>query len=113
MSELKTHAALAREISDNAQPPTDPLLETYLEWRGTVLPDPAPTCLRFAPKLVHPNGQYFPAMIALLTRPRTGEPVRGDTAHLSRLERQGQGAGREGGAEDVARPLPGRGRSTG
>ena len=77
MSELKTHAALAREISDNAQPPTDPLLETYLEWRGTVLPDPAPTCLRFAPKLAHPNGQYFPAMIALLSHPRTGEPLGG------------------------------------
>jgi hypothetical protein len=49
MSELKTNAELAREISDNAEPSIDTLLKTYLEWRGTVLPDPAPTCLRFAP----------------------------------------------------------------
>ena len=77
MSELKTNAELARGISDNAQPPIHTLLETYLQWRGTVLPDPAPRCLRFAPKLAHPNGQYFPAMIALLSHPRTGEPLGG------------------------------------
>ena len=77
MREPKTNAELAREISDNAQPPVDSLLEIYLQWRGIVLPDPAPNCLRFAPKLVHPNGQYFPAMIALLSHPRTGEPLGG------------------------------------
>ena len=77
MSEVKTNAGLAREISGNAQPPIDTLLEIYLQWRGTVLPDPAPNCLRFAPKLVHPNGQYFPAMIAMLSHPRTGEPLGG------------------------------------
>jgi hypothetical protein len=77
MREPKTNAELAREISDNAQPPIDTLLESYLQWRGTVLPDPAPACLRFAPKLLHPNGQYFPAMIALLSHPRTGEPLGG------------------------------------
>ena len=77
MSEGKTNAGLAREISGNAQPPIDTLLEIYLQWRGTVLPDPAPNCLRFAPKLVHPNGQYFPAMIAMLSHPRTGEPLGG------------------------------------
>jgi hypothetical protein len=45
MSEVKTNAGLARGISDNAQPPIDTLLEIYLQWRGTLLPDPAPTCL--------------------------------------------------------------------
>ena len=113
MTRPKTNIELARGISDNTQPPIHTLLDTYLQSRGTALPDPAPACLRFAPKLVHPNGQYFPAMIALLSDPRTGEPLGGDTAHLSRLERQGQGAGREGGAEDVAWPLPGRRCSTG
>jgi uncharacterized protein (DUF927 family) len=77
MSELKTNVRLAREISANAQPAIDTLLKIYLQWRGTVLPDPAPACLRFASKLVHPNGQYFPAMIALLSDPRTGEPLGG------------------------------------
>ncbi|HEY1783716.1 MAG TPA: toprim domain-containing protein [Roseiarcus sp.] len=77
MSELKTNVRLAREISANAKPAIDTLLEIYLQWRGTVLPDPAPARLRFAPKLVHPNGQYFPAMVALLSDPRTGEPLGG------------------------------------
>ena len=77
MTEPKTNAELAREIWDNAQPITGTLVETYLRSRGITLPDPAPECLRFAPKLRHPNGQFFPAMIALPTNPKTGEPVGG------------------------------------
>ena len=45
--------------------------------RGITLPDPGPECLRFAPKLRHPNEQFFPAMIALSTHPKTGAPVGG------------------------------------
>jgi hypothetical protein len=77
MSEGKPKAKLAAEIWNNAQPIAGTLVEAYLRSRGITPPEPGPECLRFAPKLVHPNGQYFPAMIALLTHPRTGESVGG------------------------------------
>jgi uncharacterized protein (DUF927 family) len=75
MSERKTNVEFARSILEDAGPGT--LLETYFGSRGITLPDPAPECLRFAPKLPHPNEQYFPAMIAQLTNPKTGVPTGG------------------------------------
>jgi uncharacterized protein (DUF927 family) len=77
MTKRNTKAELAREFWDGAQPVTGTLVEIYLGSRGVTLPDPAPDCLRFAPKLTHANGQYFPAMIAVPTNPRTGEPIGG------------------------------------
>ena len=77
MTKRKTNAELAREIWDSAQPISGTLVEIYLGSRGITLPDPAPDCLRFAPKLTHSNGQFFPAMIALPTNPKTGEPIGG------------------------------------
>jgi uncharacterized protein (DUF927 family) len=77
MSKRKTNLELARDISDDAGPTPDTLVEIYLGWRGISPLDPAPDCLRFSPRLTHPNGQYFPAMIALPTNPKTGEPVGG------------------------------------
>jgi hypothetical protein len=77
MTKRKTNAELAREVWDHAQPITGTLVDAYLQSRGITPPDPAPECLRFSPKLVHPNGQFFPAMIALPTNPKTGEPVGG------------------------------------
>jgi hypothetical protein len=77
MSKGKTNAELAREIWDSAQPIRGTLGEIYLGSRGISPPDPAPDCLRFSPQLTHPNGQYFPAMIALPTNPKTGAPVGG------------------------------------
>jgi hypothetical protein len=77
MSELKTNAELARELWDNAQPVKGTPVEAYLRSRGITPPEPAPECLRFAPKLRHPNEQFFPAMIALPTSPKTGAPVGG------------------------------------
>jgi putative DNA primase/helicase len=53
------------------------LVETYLRSRGITPSDPTPECLRFAAKLRHPNEQFFPAMLALLTNPETGAPVGG------------------------------------
>ena len=77
MSKRKTNAEIACEIMDTARPTPDTLVDIYLGWRGISPLDPAPDCLRFSPKLAHPNGQFFPAMIALPTNPRTGEPVGG------------------------------------
>jgi hypothetical protein len=77
MTKRKTNAELARETWGSAQPITGTLVETYLGSRGISAPDPAPDCLRFSSKLMHPNGQFFPAMIALPTNPKTGEPVGG------------------------------------
>jgi hypothetical protein len=74
---MKTNAELAREVWDGAQPITCTLFEIYLASRGISPPDPAPDCLRFAPRLTHSNGQFFPAMIALPTNPKTGEPTGG------------------------------------
>jgi uncharacterized protein (DUF927 family) len=77
MSELKTNAELAREIWDNARPIVGAPMESYLKSRGITPPDPGPECLRFAPMLRHPNEQFFPAMIARPTNPKTGAPVGG------------------------------------
>ena len=77
MTKRKTKADLADEIWDSAQPIPGTSVEIYLGSRGVSPPDPAPDRLRFAAKLTHPNGQYFPAMIALPTNPKTGEPIGG------------------------------------
>jgi uncharacterized protein (DUF927 family) len=77
MTKRRTKADLAGEIWDRAQPITGTLAEAYLGSRGITTPDPVPDCLRFSPKLTHPNGQFFPAMIALPFNPNTGEPVGG------------------------------------
>jgi hypothetical protein len=77
MTKRKTNTELAREIWDSAQPISGTLVDIYLGSRGISLPDRAPDCLRFAPQLTHPNGQFFPAMIALPTNPKTVEPIGG------------------------------------
>jgi hypothetical protein len=77
MSEPKTNAEVARGIWDNAQPITGTLVEAYLRSRGITLPEPGPEYLRFASRLRHPNGQFFPARIALPTNPKTGASVGG------------------------------------
>jgi hypothetical protein len=77
MSEPKTNAEVARGIWDNAQPITGTLVEAYLRSRGITLPEPGPEYLRFASRLRHPNGQFFPARMALPTNPKTGASVGG------------------------------------
>jgi hypothetical protein len=77
MSEVKTKPRIAREIWGSAQPITGTLVDIYFGSRGISPPYPAPKCLRYAAKLTHPNGQFFPAMIALPTNPKTGEPTGG------------------------------------
>jgi hypothetical protein len=89
MSDVNSNAGLAREIWDNAQPITGTLVETYLRSRGITPPQSGPECLRFAPKLRHPNGQFFPAMIALPIHPTMGTPVGG--IQRTFLSRRGDG----------------------
>jgi putative DNA primase/helicase len=49
------------------------LIESYLKSRGIRLPI-TPT-IRFHPHLKHPSGDYWPAMIALVTRGTDNEPL--------------------------------------
>ena len=77
MTEPNTNAELALEIWDNAQPVKGTPVESYLKSRGITPPEAGPECLRFAPALRHPNEQFFPAMIAMPTSPKTGAPVGG------------------------------------
>ena len=77
MTERKTNAELARDIWAHAEPINDTPVEAYLKSRGLNPTEPGPECLRFAANLRHPDGQFFPAMIALVTNPRTGAPLGG------------------------------------
>jgi uncharacterized protein (DUF927 family) len=77
MIEPPTNTEPARKIWVPAEPITNPLVKAYLRSRGVTLPEPSPECLRFSPRLRHPNEQFFPAMIALPTHPKTGAPVGG------------------------------------
>ena len=67
-------------------PADETLVETYLGKRGiTVTP---PTSLRFHPRLKHPKGDYWPAMIALVTRGEDGTPM---AIHRTYLAYSGSG----------------------
>ena len=119
MTKRKTNADLAGEIKDNAEPITGTLVEIYLGSRGISLPDPAPDCLRFASKLAHPNGQFFPAMIAVPTNPKTGEPIGGiqrtflawtgkGKAQVARNEQKMSLGPTKGGVIRLAEPIEGQ-----
>jgi hypothetical protein len=47
------------------------IVEAYLRSRDLVLPPPP--CLRFLPRLKHPSGQFFPAMVAPVVLSSSGE----------------------------------------
>ena len=71
----------ALSIWRSATPADETLVETYLGKRGiTVTP---PTSLRFHPRLKHPQGDFWPAMIALVTRGLDGEPMAIHRTYLS------------------------------
>ncbi|MBM3380487.1 MAG: virulence-associated protein E [Betaproteobacteria bacterium] len=80
----RTEAALS--IWQAAKPAGGTLTETYLGSRGLRLPA-APT-LRFHPYLVHPCGDSWPAMIALVTRGFDDVPL---AIHRTFLARNGAG----------------------
>ncbi len=65
--------ANALGIWEEAQAAAGSTVETYLRSRGLTLP--IPPSLRVHPRLKHPCGTYWPAMVALVTHAVTGEPV--------------------------------------
>lgn len=67
----RTEAALA--IWRSATSADGTLVETYLVSRGLNLPPP--TRLRFSALLRHPSGNFWPAMIALVTRGADDTPL--------------------------------------
>lgn len=84
-AEPSTTADLARTVWREAEAPAGTLVETYLASRGLALPADAP--LRFHPAC--PRGaERWPAMVALMTDPATGEPC---GVHRTFLARDGKG----------------------
>ena len=107
MTKRKTNAELAREIWDSAQPITGTLVEIYLGSRGISPPDPAPGMPPLRAQAHASERPIFPGDDRAADEPEDRRADRRNPADLPRLERQGQGAGREERAEDVARPLRG------
>ena len=80
----RTEAALS--IWQAAKPAGGTLIETYLGSRGLRLPT-TPT-VRFHPRLKHPSGDFWPAMIVLVTRGSDDAPL---AIHRTFLARNGTG----------------------
>jgi putative DNA primase/helicase len=80
----RTEAALA--IWEAAMPAGCTPVETYLAARGIHLQ--LPTALRFHPRLKHPSGGIWPAMVALVTRGSDDTPL---AIHRTFLARDGGG----------------------
>jgi putative DNA primase/helicase len=80
----RTEAALA--IWQATQPIDGTLAETYLRSRG--LDFASLPALRFHPRLKHPSGGIWPAMVALVTQGESGAPI---AIHRTFLARDGAG----------------------
>jgi putative DNA primase/helicase len=80
--------AFARRIWDESEDAYDTVVDTYLAWRG-LDKIAIPKTIRFHPKLKHPTGLYFPAMVALVTNPVTGEKM--GSIHRTFLRHSGYG----------------------
>jgi hypothetical protein len=80
----RTEAALS--IWQAAKPAGGTLIETYLGSRGLRLP--STPSLRFHPRLKHPSGDSWPAMIALVARGSDDAPL---AIHRTFLARNGAG----------------------
>ena len=76
----------AMAIWSASRPVHGTLVEAYLCARGLTLAPPA--ALRFHPLLKHPSGELWPAMVALVTRGCSGEPV---AIHRTFLTHDGSG----------------------
>jgi hypothetical protein len=77
---------VALSIWQRAKPSNGTLVERYLRSRGLRLP--ATTALRFDAALRHISGDYWPAMIALVTRGEDAAPL---AIHRTFLARDGAG----------------------
>ena len=76
----RTESAL--KIWNASKPAAGSLVENYLKHRGITIP--VPETLRFHPNLKHPSGEFYPAMVALVTRGDDGEPMAIHRTFLSR-----------------------------
>jgi putative DNA primase/helicase len=67
----------ALQIWRASKPGQDTAVQTYLSSRPSVgsIKIDVPEALRFHPGLRHPNGQIWPAMVALVTDGRNGNPI--------------------------------------
>ena len=65
--------ARALRIWDSSKSASGTLVETYLASRGLTLPPPER--LRFHPRLTHPVGGAWPAMVALITAGEHDQPI--------------------------------------
>jgi putative DNA primase/helicase len=82
-NETRTQAAL--RLWGATVPAPGTLVETYLAARNIVIP--VPGALRFHAAMMHPGGQRWPAMIALVTRGADGAPM---AVHRTSLARDGR-----------------------
>jgi putative DNA primase/helicase len=80
----RTQAAL--RIWGATVPGNGSLVETYLRSRGIVMTIPA--ALRFHAGIKHPGGEFWPAMVALVTRGADSAPL---AIHRTFLRRDGHG----------------------
>ena len=110
MTDTKAAAKRLFEASSPSIVGTD--AETYFQVRGISPLASPPPCLRFAAKLKHPNEQFFPGTHRPGDESGNRRTARRLAARLSRLGWQGEGAGREEGAEALARANEGRRRQT-
>jgi len=81
----RENVARALAIWEASLPPRGTLVEAYLSSRGLLLP--ILDSIRFQPKVRHPKGKFFPAMIALV-RDHSGSPV---AIHRTYLNDEGTG----------------------
>jgi putative DNA primase/helicase len=82
-NETRTQAVL--RIWGATVPAPGTLVETYLSARNIVMP--VPDTLRFHAAIKHPDGQRWPAMVALVTRGTDGTPM---AVHRTFLARDGR-----------------------
>ena len=84
--DVAERTAAALRIWSSAVSASGTLIETYLRSRGIDLP--APSAIRFHPRLKHPSGDAWPAMLALVTRGSDDAPL---AIHRTFLARDGAG----------------------
>jgi putative DNA primase/helicase len=77
---------MALQIWGSTAPASGTLVETYLRHRDITIRPPA--TLRFHPALLHPSGQRWPAMVALVTCGSDGRPL---AVHRTFIARDGLG----------------------
>lgn len=83
---LLDNSTIALSIWRSALPATDTLVQFYLASRGLTLP--LTPSIRFHPRLKHPGGQFWPCMVALVTKGDENTPV---GIHRTFLAHDGRG----------------------